>query len=416
MAAVSVRILVDFSTHDLEQYCRKRDRLSLFEHVMDVHDEIAHSARIVMALAGIGAVATFSIWWITLSPSAFSWIWLGAGVLAMIAAQVWIPTAIATHWASASLYRTWPLWLGAHQFLAPLRWFGRMTTSLAGRLAAAPADPRDEEELFEDEIRSMVTAGEHEGLLEADMREMIEGIIELDQVDVAEIMTPRSEIEALEVNSDWSLLMAFLIRVGRTRIPVYEHKLDHIVGILHAKDILPELLKPAELRRDLPKLVREAWFVPESKRVDELLREFRLTRKHLAIVLDEYQSVAGVVTIEDALEQIVGEIDDEHDPVTQPDITRVDGSTVEVSGRTLIDEINEELGLELPESDDYDTIAGWLIYKLCRFPDVGEQLIVEPFVMTVLQADTRSIQRLRFQRLPETPNVDDVQGPRQRLA
>ncbi len=399
LASTAARILVDFSTHDLRHYCRRRDRLTLFDRVMALHDDVALSSSIVAVLAQIGAVAAFTTWWVGQGGPVWSWLWLAVFVLGMVAAQVWIPNAIAAYWETPFLFHTWRFWRAAHQVLSPLRGLGRLIVRVAGRLAAAPHRLRDQEEEFEDEIRSMVTAGLHDGLLEADAREMIEGIIELSDVDVAEIMTPRSEIEALDVETDWSDLMKFVIRVGRTRIPVYEGKLDRIVGILHAKDLISELLRPLEERRSLRDLVRDAWFVPETKRVDELLREFRLTRKHLAVVLDEYQSVAGVVTIEDALEQIVGEIDDEYDQVAPPSITWVDPETADVLGRTPLDEVNEELGLDLAESDDYDTLAGWLVHRLKRIPDLGEQVPVDGVIATVVEGNGRSVARVRFSRL-----------------
>lgn len=399
LAATAARVLVDFSAHELEQYCHRRNRSRTFVRIMESHDEVAASASIVAVLCEIGAIASFTAWWLPHAAMSWYWVWAVVAVLAMMAAQVWIPVAIAAHWETPFLFHTWRFWSAAHQVLAPLRALGRIAVRIAGRLAAKPHDDRDEEEEFEDEIRSMVTAGLHDGLLEADAREMIEGIIELGDVDVAEIMTPRSEIEAIDVNSKWDELMEFVIRVGRTRIPVYEGKLDRVVGILHAKDLLPELVKPVEERRSLRELVREAWFVPETKRVDELLREFRRTRKHMAIVLDEFQSVAGVVTIEDALEQIVGEIDDEYDDVSRPLIQWLNESTAEVSGRAPIDEVNEQVGLALPKDDEYDTIAGWIIHHLRRIPDVGEEVETDHAVIRVLESDGRSVQKVQVTRL-----------------
>jgi len=399
LAATAARILIDFSTHDLRQYCRRRNRLAMFDQVMAMHDDVAISASILAVLAEFGAVASFTVWWLRAPATIMTWLGASLFVLLMVIAQVWIPAAIAAHAEAPFLFHTWRCWRTSHRLLAPLRGLGRLTLRIAARLAAAPHRTRDEEEEFEDEILSMVTAGQHDGFLEADAREMIKGIIELSDVDVAEIMTPRSQVEALEVKTGWDDLMAFVIRVRRTRIPVYEEKLDHVVGILHAKDLLPELLKPVWDRKSLRQLVREARKVPETKRVDELLREFRQTRMHMFIVLDEYQSVAGVVTIEDALEQIVGEIADEYDQVDPPNITWIDEDTAEVRGRAPLDQVNEELGLQLPPSDDYDTLAGWLVHHLRRIPDVGEEVQVDGVVAVVVEGNDRTVHRVRFHRL-----------------
>ena len=403
LASTAARILIDFSTHDLRDYCDARKRPHVFDQILAQHDEVAISASIVAVLAEVGAVASFTAWWLRAGGGVGLWVAMAVFLLLMVVARVWIPAAIAAHAETPFLFRTWRCWLAAHELLAPLRFLGRGTLRVAGRLTGATHGSKGEEKEFKDEILSMATVGGHDGFLEADAIEMIEGIIELRNVDVAAIMTPRSQVEALEVSSDWDTMMEFVIRVGRTRIPVFEGKLDHIVGILHAKDLLPELVKPVEDRKSLRELVREAWFVPETKRVDELLREFRQTRKHMCIVLDEYQSVAGVVTIEDALEQIVGEIDDEYDAVAPPNITWIDEETAEVLGRTPLDDVNDELGLKLPLSDDYDTVAGWLMHRLRRIPEVGERIELGSVVATVVEGDERSVDRIRFSGVHHLP-------------
>ena len=161
---------------------------------------------------------------------------------------------------------------------------------------------------------SVVTEGLHDGVLEKEEREMIEGVMELGDTDVLSIMTPRSNLDALDISVGWDDMQELVVTAGRTRIPVYEGALDNVIGILYVKDLLKELaISPSKPRKKLRELLRKPWFVPTAKPLDELLQEFLRTRNHLAVVVDEYMSVAGVVTIEDVLEEIVGEIVDESD-------------------------------------------------------------------------------------------------------
>jgi CBS domain containing-hemolysin-like protein len=265
----------------------------------------------------------------------------------------------------------------------------------------------DEEEAFESEIMTMVTAGQREGLLEEDAREMIEGVFELDDADVAEIMTPRSQVDMLDIHWPWPQVLQHVIRTRRTRLPVFDRHRDDIIGVLHVKDLLPELAKaPSEDKRPLRTLLRRPWFVPRSKPVDDLLQEFLDNRQHLAIVVDEYHAVAGVVTIEDVLEEIVGEIVDEFDRHEEPveRIQRLNETQVEVDGAVHVDELNEELGLDLPESDEFDTIAGLVISQLGYIPAVGESLQTNGVRITVAAANGRRLQKVIVETASDASN------------
>ena len=213
-------------------------------------------------------------------------------------------------------------------------------------------------------------------------------------------MTPRSEIDAIDVNTQWDDVLEYIVKVGRTRVPVFEGSLDKIIGVLYAKDMLSSLAaSPKNGNRQLTDLVREVWFVPTTKIVDDLLREFQRNRNHMAIVVDEYNSVTGLVTIEDALEEIVGEIIDEHDDEAPPEITDSVDGVAEASGRAHLDDINEKLGLEISESDEIDTIGGFVVHQLGYIPSVNEVLSEPPVRITVLQASKRRVERVRIERL-----------------
>ncbi len=192
---------------------------------------------------------------------------------------------------------------------------------------------RADEESIEEEIRTIVSEGHREGLLEEEAREMIEGVIELGDAAVSHIMTPRTEIHMVQINTPWEEVVESVIESGHTRTPVYDKNRDDIAGILYSKDLLPELAKSGEPVRTLTELLRKPLFVPETKPVDDLLKLFQKTRTHIAVVLDEYGGVSGLVTIEDVLEEIVGEIDDEYDQQSEIAIRKVGDDICEALGR-----------------------------------------------------------------------------------
>jgi CBS domain containing-hemolysin-like protein len=214
-------------------------------------------------------------------------------------------------------------------------------------------------------------------------------------------MTPRTDIHMVQINTPWDEVVESVIESGHTRVPVYDKSRDDIVGILYSKDLLPELAKPPdEPRRPLPELLRKPLFVPETKPVDDLLKLFQKSRTHIAVVLDEFGGVSGLVTIEDVLEEIVGEIDDEYDQQAEAAIRKIDDDTCEALGRTHIHEINELMGFDLPENADFDTIGGFVFAEFGRVPSPGETITWQDSVrVTVLEASRRRVNRVRLERI-----------------
>jgi CBS domain containing-hemolysin-like protein len=230
---------------------------------------------------------------------------------------------------------------------------------------------------------------------------MIEGVIELGDANVSHIMTPRTDIHMVQINTPWDEVVESIIESGHTRVPVYDKSRDDIAGILYSKDLLPELAKSSnDPPRALPQLLRKPLFVPETKPVDELLKLFQKSRTHIAVVLDEYAGVSGLVTIEDVLEEIVGEIDDEYDQEAEASIRKVDEDACEVLGRTHIHEINEVMAFNLPENADFDTIGGFVFAEFGRVPAAGETITWQDAVrVTVLEASRRRVNRVRLERI-----------------
>ena len=413
LGALGTHVLRDFSRHQLETYCRRRGKPERFKRFLAGHDQAALAAENLQVLGSILLVAGWVLsgliplaregGWDSMTWSSRDGVRLLLFVTLLLATLIWIPRAVVRVWSAPLIYHGWLAWCSIERLLWPLSAGVCVVDTVINRLAGKDDEQEDEEEAFEDEIRTIVSAGLREGLLEEDAREMIEGVIELGDADVLDIMTPRSEIDALDASLSWPDVLRFVVDVGRTRIPVFEEKLDNIVGILYVKDLFPELNKnPAGLQIPLRQLVREPWFIPATKAVDELLREFLRTRNHMAVVVDEYRAVAGVVTIEDALEEIVGEIVDEHDKEEADEIMVVDDQTIDVVGRTHIDEINERFGWGLSESDDYDTVGGLILRQLGYIPSAQEQLQADGLKITVLEVSRRRIERIRLQQLGES--------------
>jgi magnesium and cobalt transporter len=218
-------------------------------------------------------------------------------------------------------------------------------------------------------------------------------------------MTMRTDMISLPVDLDWDDALLQIIASGHTRIPIYGESHDEIVGILHIKDILHDIGKaPSAKRRPIAELLRQPFFVPETKPVDSLLQEFQHSRNHIAVVLDEFGGVSGLVTIEDVLEEIVGEISDEHDDATGDRIKSFDDHSCEALARVHISEINERLGLHLPE-EHFDTIGGFVFHQLGRIPHVGEELAYENVRIKVLESTRRRIIRVHIEVMPPAENA-----------
>ena len=404
-AAVAVRSLAEFSRHELDDICRRRGSLDRLGQIIKRHELVALAAQTLQVLASALFVASTVIWvhkepFTATTPGWYHLcLLIVAGMTLLLAVQIWIPWAVVRLWAEPFLYFTWPFWQAASVALTPLVLGARFTDIFFHRLLGRIPEIPDEES-FEDEIRTIVTEGHREGLLEEDAREMIEGVIELSDVAVSEIMTPRTDMVSIPLSFTWSEALDFVIKVGHTRIPAYDENRDDIVGILYVKDFLPELAKGTSPPvTPWSSLLREPHFIPETKPVDVLLQEFQRDQQHMVVVLDEYGGVSGLVTMEDVLEEIVGEIVDEYDKDLVDGIRRLDDRTTDVLGKVHIDEINDRLDLGFPDDGDFDTIGGFVFSELGHVPAVGEELVHKNVRITVLEATRRRIERVRLEIL-----------------
>ena len=223
----------------------------------------------------------------------------------------------------------------------------------------------------EEELKMLVSVGEEEGVLEEEEREMIHGIFEMGDMRVREVMVPRTDLVAIEVNEPVEKAVELVTKHGHTRIPVYEGGLDHIIGVLYAKDLLRAVVRGEQ--KTLRDIARKPYFTPESNKVQDVLRDLRKNRVHMAIVVDEYGGTAGAVTIEDIIEEIVGPIQDEYDVGEEDEIQFISPNEVVLDGRVSVDDVNELLKLNIA-ADDYDTIGGYVLNQLGAAPKVGATL------------------------------------------
>lgn len=253
----------------------------------------------------------------------------------------------------------------------------------------------------EEEIRSLVDVGEEEGTIMHQEKEMIEGIFEINDIDVSEVMVPRIDVIAISEESTLREALDQIITYGHSRIPVYKDTIDNIVGILYAKDMLPfASLKDKRFdEKSIAELMRPAYYVPETKKVNQLLRELQQQKVHIAIVLDEYGGTEGLVTIEDILEEIVGDILDEYDNEVDL-IEKVNENVFIVKADVSLEEINEIFETNLPE-EDFDSLGGFVFSSLGRVPIQGDVVNYENLQMTVMELDNRRIVTIEVKKMEE---------------
>lgn len=397
-AASGARVLREFSRSQLEEYCRKRARAEFFDVVVKKHDDFAFAAEGLAIIAAVLFLASGGLWLVIgiVDPAQLGWFHfsLTAAItsLIMLATFHWIPLGLSRFLSAPIVYHAWRVWATVAIVMTPLTMGARLASWLSARLAGRVDETTDEEDAFEDEILSMADAGVRDGLLEDETLGMIEGVMELGDEDVSGIMHPRNKIDAIEISQSLEDVLPFVVSSGRTRLPVYEETLDNVQGILYVKDLLAVLAPDAPLPRpSLRELLRPAWEVPPTKFLDTMLKEFRQSRTHMAIVRNEYGSVAGVVTIEDVLEEIVGEIIDESDKDELPQILLISGHHARVLGEARLDDINEQLGLSIPDPDDYESIGGFVISQLARLPKKGDALDFNDIHIEVTEASKRRV-------------------------
>jgi CBS domain containing-hemolysin-like protein len=407
--------LRSLSRVQLEQALHRHRRSHALEAILTTRDDLALTAAILRLAANTTAMVAVAwyflmTFWNDPHPLKVFGSTILVTVPALLIFSVAIPQAWARYAGESMLARVWPLVRVLHVFIWPFARVLHVFDELVRRLAGVSIgdDPDTAAEAVEQEILSVVAEGTAEGTVDEEQKKMIEGIISFRDLQVSQIMTPRTDVVAVDVNAPIGEVRDKILKEGLSRVPVFEGTLDNIVGILYAKDLLKFLdtanvgseAQPPKVAIEVRKIMRPPLFVPPTKPLHDLLREFRIQQVHMAVVLDEYGGTSGLVTTEDILEEIVGDIVDEYEHPETLQLKHLDDHTVEVDARMNIAELNRTLGLALPEDGDYQTIGGFVISTLGAIPPRGERLDHEGVGVIVIDSEPRRVKKVRLE-LPE---------------
>jgi putative hemolysin len=393
-----------FSRVKLQEAFKSRGR----ENLADLLAQNAENLSVICAFYRLAA--TLAIILMLLALFAYGnegritlWEAAGAFVTALVLVSIFaiaIPQSLAKYTGEKILAYTFGLLQVFAFIVRPILYVVRLYDALIRRLAGVPEPVGEEpQEEKEEEFLSVVEQGKMEGVVDEEEQQMIESVLELAETTVEKIMTPRTDVVAVSADSDLQGVLG-AIAAGHSRIPAYEGTIDNIIGFIYAKDMLTEVGKsPAEFK--LKDKLRAPYFVPETKPLRILLHEFQDQKLHIAVVLDEYGGTAGIVTIEDILEELVGEIADEYEKVAPATIIRIDDNTVEVDARFHIDQLNAEFEVELPEEEDYDTVGGFVFSHLGYIPKSGQSFEWNNLKFIITSAEARKINRIRIVKIKD---------------
>lgn len=308
-----------------------------------------------------------------------------------------IPDALAKHAGERILSRAYTVLVVCSIVAAPIVYVLQLYDGFVRRLVGVPeATAQEQHEEKQEEFLEDLEQHRMEGAVDAEEQEMIENVLELRERMADEIMTPRTDLIAVDVNADLPTVLDTIKRAGHSRLPVYQDNIDNVIGLIYAKDLLEEVGKnPADFQ--LRDRMREVYFVPETKPLRALLHEFQEQKLHIAVVLDEYGGTAGIVTLEDILEELVGEIADEYEKTPPDSVRKIDANTIEVDARTYVKDLNAEYSLNLPDDEDYDTLGGFVFSRLGYVPKAGESFDYKNLRLTIASAEPRRVKRVRIQ-------------------
>ena len=412
-SALGCDALREFSYSRLEELCAKRGVANRFGEILKKQGEALLALEFLLTMSTLGLAAVLCCWigW----PEETSAIngrlkfilnYAIFAALAFVTADL-LPWTIARVASERFLCRCWPAIEVLQTILTPLLWIALQLDRYAHRLAGRTELETDDTSKIEEEIRSVVEEGEREGVLESGSTAMIQRVMQLQDEDVGAILTPRTEMDCVSADLTLEEARKQLIESGHSRMPVIGDSTDDVLGILYAKDLL-KALAPTRNGQIIPVLrdiIREPVFVPMTTAIPSLLELMKRQKIHIAIVHDEYGGVAGLVTMEDILEEIVGEISDEYDDEqASDDIRELSPTTVEVSARVRLDELNRRFDFELPEDGEFDTVGGFVFSQKGSMPSSGESFAWHKLLFTVLNADARVVKRLRIERTNSASN------------
>jgi len=400
--------LVQASRAGLEEEFEARGILDRGRWLLDRLMEASHAVALFRT---VGRVVTFSLVLVAFEgfgDSARITVTGLVGTSLVSVALVWLFTSVLS--SAIARHATYPVIASSLSFI-------RVTLIVVGPLLAAVAfidevvrrltgaNLREDE--TEEELLHSIEDHKREGEIDPVAATLLQRAVVFGQTTVASVMTPRTDVEAIDLSEGFPAIRERIAAISHSRIPVYEDSLDTIVGILYVRDLIPYFGREAE-GFSLRAILREPLRVPETKPIGELLRDFQVSEVHMAVVVDEYGGTSGLCTIEDVIEEIVGEIHDEHEPHDEvpPVMLRVETNRFAADGRVTIAEVNERLGLSLPEDADYDTVAGFLLDRFGRVPEVGERDETPEASFEIVEAGPTRIARVLIE-LRGAPSVEE---------
>ncbi len=393
--------------HMMERKPKKRRAL---QHLLDEPNDLITTLLIMNNLVNVGASALATLLFLRLLPADLpqyvsAMITTGVMTLALLMFGEITPKTLAKNRAEwVALAVVGPVWQ-LTRLLHPLVRGLRRLTRVFLRPFGEQMLEREEAAVSEDHLITLIEEGEERGTIAAHDGDMIRRVLALDETTAEEVMVPRTDMQAIEVNTSLTELAEFVVRDGHSRYPVYEENRDNVLGLLYVKDLFALMANGDQA--NLREILRPVYYTPTTKPNNVLLREFQRERVHMAVVVDEYGGVAGIVTLEDILEEIVGEIEDEYDtPRTRQLIRRLSPQEAVVDGDAEVRMVNQTLGLDL-SGEDVVTIAGLILEELGDIPDAGARIRLDRVLLTVEEASEREIISVRIAILPQETGSDD---------
>lgn len=407
--------LRDFSRSRLEEVCRSKGKLERFGIVLQNHEKCLLLSELLLLLLLVCAVgiAASTAWFGNLAfPNNGGWqeivAWsahVGALVFAGGFVFIALPWTLSRVTGEAFLYLCWPLVNIACRIASPLWRIALQLDLITHRIFGVPEpDSAEAANLLTEELLTVVDESRREGVIQSNASTMIHRVVDLQTEDVAAIMTPRPDMVTIAADMPLSEALPELIENGHSRVPVIREGIDDVVGILYARDLLSYKAKSAGSDdRKVADIARDVLYAPESQGIGDLLEAMRAKKVHMAIVVDEYSGVSGLVTLEDILEEIVGDISDEYDEKDETLWRQHSDGRTEVDARFHLDDLNEEFGYSFPEDEEFDTIGGFVMSCFGRIPAAGDEHFWNDLKLTVMEADARHIVKVRIEGGSKTP-------------
>jgi len=403
LSSVLISALREYSLVKLEERLKERGDDVIEDYRRYSEDEELSILSLMLLRGGAGVTTVLAVGWsFGIGPENGVWNAVVAGALAFALVTILGTTLaelVAAYFAEAIVVWGLPLMAILNTLLRPLTLVVQLSEELWKRILGA--QEISEEEELEDEIMDGLAQGARGQIMDAEQAEMIKSIFDFHETDVRDIMTPRTDVVMIQVDTPLMEAVQQAIECGHSRIPVFGANRDEIVGILYVKDLLKTWLAGASEGQSLRDHVRKPFFVPQTRAIGVLLREMRGSRIHLAVILDEYGGCAGIVTIEDIVEEIIGDIQDEHDDASEAEsIVNISEGVVECSGLTHIEELSDALDIPIEDnSGNLDTVGGYVFSHLGQIPEVASEHVIGRLRFNVLAGDDRRINRLRIEVL-----------------